>query len=237
MISSYFYIRVSELYLHLFRFKMLFYSVSAIFIVGLVNVEGLIDYRLAKDVARTGSKVCENKLYHGFTCRNCTTLVHCESPFSTETVIGNCPDKKLCIEGRCLPATNCPFPNVPFICSTRGIFPDPGNCTKYHICTYIDDKLVDIEVPCEGNENGFKYGFDPEKLACSYPLSNGECRNKCIPFCKQIFDAGTIERTSIYYECRRYVNENNEVDPYRLYPYQYRCPNGKIYNVTSLTCK
>ncbi|KAF5308071.1 hypothetical protein FQR65_LT06446 [Abscondita terminalis] len=208
---------------------MQFFEVFAIFLVGLVIIKGNIDFRLSENLYPTSSHICENNLYNGYMCKNCTTLVYCKNS-KEELFIENCPDKKLCIGGRCVTASKCPSPDVPFICSNPGIFPDPGNCTKYHICVERNNNLEHFEEQCEGNENGLQYGYNPEKLACSDALSNGHCRNNYVPFCKQIFDVGTIPRTSIYYECNYYTNP--KLDNTLLYPYQRRCDNGKGTDIT-----
>ncbi|KAF5289602.1 hypothetical protein FQR65_LT11793 [Abscondita terminalis] len=126
--------------------------------------------------------------------------------------------------------------DVRFICSNTGIFPDPENCTKYHICVKFKSSFTHFEELCKGNGNGRKYGFNPEKLACSDQLSDDQCQNNYIPECKNISDKGIILHTSIYYHCNYYKKENGDVDKNLLYPYQKRCDNGKIYNTTAGKC-
>ncbi|KAF5308073.1 hypothetical protein FQR65_LT06448 [Abscondita terminalis] len=213
------------------------YNVAA---VGLATVKGIVDYRLARTETSVGYKVCQKPLLNGYTCKNCTLVVHCKNSTSNETVIGNCPTDKICLNGDCVPGTKCSVSDitVPFACSSTGMFPDPSDCTKYHICVKLPNVTKHCEMLCEGNENGLKYGFNPEKVACSDVLpNNGQCQNNYVPLCKSLFETGAIPRTSIYYECRYYVSKDGDIDLTLLYPYQKRCNNGKVYSVAAGECK
>ncbi|KAF5308072.1 hypothetical protein FQR65_LT06447 [Abscondita terminalis] len=216
---------------------MMFYKLSAIFLIVQVTAKSSVDYRLARQIP-SGSQLCERLTFNGYTCKNCTAVAYCYNSTSHETIVGSCPNNKLCVNGRCVAASRCPFPDVPFRCTTAGMFPDPGTCTKYHICVKMyDNHIEDFEIPCEGNDYVPKYGFNPERHACSDVLpSNGQCQDYYVPVCENVFDVGVIPGTSIYYECSYYINDYGEIDLTILYPYQKRCDNGKVYNIYAGEC-
>ncbi|KAF5308069.1 hypothetical protein FQR65_LT06444 [Abscondita terminalis] len=206
----------------------------------LAIINGSVDYRITTRNIDDAT-ICAKFKQNGLTCKNCSTVLHCQANGVNSwlaTPAGSCPINKKCVNGQCVNAARCPFPDVKFTCLTVGMFPDPGNCTKYYVCVYVNSVLTPYEVNCEGNDVSLKYGYNPEKYSCSDVLpSNGQCQNYYVPICRYPYDVGIIPRTSIYYECKYYVDEQDNINLDILYPYQKRCDNGKIYNIATDQCR
>ncbi|KAF5308068.1 hypothetical protein FQR65_LT06443 [Abscondita terminalis] len=182
------------------------------------------------------NEVCSNS-NDGFICDGCYTVKYCMKDENNQWVtefIGNCPTREVCKDGDCMISNSCPFPDyVEFQCLTTGIFPDPSDCMKYHICIVDTAAGIDYhkELTCVG-----KYQYNPLTTVCSTKLPTDGCTEPNVPPCARLFETGRIPgNPSLYYECRNYTNGADITE--FLYPYQKRCDNGKRYNPAIHDCE
>lgn len=174
--------------------------------------------------ATCGEKKCQAQ---GLQCKNCSTLVRCieeeEGSGFVEVVIETCKtaDGEYCYKDRgCSKEFNacCNAPPYTFKCNALGMFPDPYDCTKYHICTKSAGKLVDNVAYCSG-----QYGYNMITTYCDKKLAAGQCPDYLpVPLCEKESETGALENKSIWYMC---VKQGNYI-----VPELHLCPHGECYN-------
>lgn len=165
--------------------------------------------------------------------------------------VDTCADELTCIanEGGCSdkPNLQCGFNKFQMECKSDGIFPDPYNCKKYHICvpdieyahakkttttTTEEPEEVSTPEPEEGGEDTeYKayslecdegYGYDPTTTFCQVELKNNECESSLIPACTTFtLPKSFTSNPSYYYMCAKDVGS----DEYQ--PKVFKCPHGE----------
>jgi len=193
-----------------------------------VSNETLIDYRLKyRRPFPLPPFACTAT---GLACENCRHLVYCRSDgndgWDKEDQY-SCPNDEICVDGRCTktPSPACsPWDHLEFPCGSSGMFPNPGDCQRYHFC------IPDIDVPQYLTESRAEclpdYGYNPKTTFCDKKLTNQECKGYPVPFCKHLGDVAALrENSAIYYECSIHIDDDTV-----LYPYLKSCPNGKPFN-------
>lgn len=163
-------------------------------------------------------------------CKSCKELVQCvplgDGKFQT-IHLQDCDTSKgiTCLKKQCSNETNprCNNQQVPpFVCSHTGMFPDPYDCKKYHMCAQAEDTITGKTVPPIDLKCLDNYGYDPVTTYCKVSLPGGNCpENPPVPTCKQAGESAGINETSIYYICL--------YDKDVLLPHLYMCPHGKHY--------
>lgn len=162
----------------------------------------------------------------GLMCETCKKLVQCietEPGNFTKILIEECNAAKnfTCLKNKCSTAINprCVSSSTGFKCTHSGIFPDPYDCTRYHICMQQKDIVGGkanqmVPMQCQG-----KYGYDPVSTYCKIPLTDGACPDTPpVPECRKSGQSGPIQNTSIYYICLQ-----------NLVPQLFMCPHGTVY--------
>ncbi|KAK3925469.1 putative endochitinase [Frankliniella fusca] len=122
--------------------------------------------------------VCGGKLS---VCGDCYTRTLCARlgkglvPVSNVTCASDAP---YCVDGKCVPDlpadSTCeplPVPESTFHCYGDGYFPDPGNCSRYHLC--VADKAFDYDCP-----RGLTYDHGRAMCSPSAPCSAFNCRGR-----------------------------------------------------------
>lgn len=147
-----------------------------------------------------------------------------------ENIVQKCktPDET-CLLDRCAlePNPKCPAPNGSmFVCTGTGVFPDPFDCSSYHVCIEKSQIISDENVPVNDLYAAVKcpenWGYNPVTTYCDKRLSDGFCPEAPpIPTCQAIGNIGAITGTSIYYIC---TTDNNGV----LRPILHMCPHGNV---------
>ncbi|KAJ6646175.1 hypothetical protein Bhyg_01386 [Pseudolycoriella hygida] len=153
-------------------------------------------------------------------CGDCTTLWKCENSANPPTI--NCkaayPDRPHCNEGGCTAtqSAECVVSEV-FRCTDAGYFPDPQDCTKYHLCAAAgatDGAVATYKCP-----NGYTY--NTETTLCKL---NGYCyKVNCTgdPFGYTIYPGNY----TFYASCR-----GDDV------PWILRCPKLNVFSVNESKC-
>ncbi|EDV96806.1 uncharacterized protein LOC6556437 [Drosophila grimshawi] len=111
-----------------------------------------------------------------------------------------------------------------FQCTSQGIFPDPYDCQKYHMCYFVGATLVAAAVDC-GNDKA----FDARTGQCSMTLQSSVCTQPQY-YCPKVgFVAAWPSNPNIFYVCKSTVNQNLN-DTVVIYPSLHRCNDGEIFS-------
>lgn len=116
-----------------------------------------------------------------------------------------------------------------FTCTSVGYFPDPFNCTKYHLCYHDDnDVLQDDPQECDGPTKQYYNSKQKACLALTAPTT------QCITLRCSIANAGFFvyqPDDQFYYTCLGKTSGTSikyELD-------MFRCPQGETY-VSGKSC-
>lgn len=223
----------------LFEFKMLkaanILILCSIFLATCYS-KNIVDYRLT--VASDPVLDCYQK---GHFCESCTSLVSCQYEAAnnsySKTSRTSCPKPQKClnkknsknqVEGQCSSDIDPICDNiiqVPFECTTEGIFPDPFYFNKFVMCVK-DPGLKPFSATCPSG-----YGFNVKTDLCDCKLSpEGQCGEEPypIPVCQEANEAKAIEgKPALYYTCdTKTTKSGNAV----LYPVQRICLGQETYS-------
>nr|XP_014278938.1 uncharacterized protein LOC106682543 [Halyomorpha halys] len=157
----------------------------------------------------------------GQICATCDTVSVCIANVdgSITSVNQSCHADENCIHGQCVKGALCNY--RPFECSEDGFFPDPYDCTKYHVCVAVG--LLSFQCP-EGTS------YDALSSSCGYPLNTTSCVDRPVPDCSQRLQFGPVpSNPNLYYICVEHDGT--------LAPELYQCPGGHTFNAVKLSCK
>lgn len=108
-----------------------------------------------------------------------------------------------------------------FPCTSQGIFPDPYDCQKYHMCYFAGVTLVSVSLDCSGNK-----AFNAATGQCTTTLQDPICLFRQFQ-CENVGDAHPWPNSpNIFYICRALSQQDERV----LYPSLYRCADGEVFN-------
>ncbi|XP_034658818.1 uncharacterized protein LOC117895346 [Drosophila subobscura] len=110
-----------------------------------------------------------------------------------------------------------------FQCTSQGIFPDPYDCQKYHMCYFVGATLVAAAVDC-GNEKA----FDASTGQCTLTLQDPVCLQSQYHCPHAGYVAPWPTNSNIFYVCKSTVNQNLN-DTTVIYPSLHRCNDGEIF--------
>ncbi|XP_049789794.1 uncharacterized protein LOC126195289 [Schistocerca nitens] len=125
-----------------------------------------------------------------------------------------------CVEG----ATSCgSSPGGSIYCTEFGYFPDPYDCTVYHIC-------LAANVQSTPHQCADGYAYNPLTSECSFRTTDPVCTSGPVPACITAGQTGALDTDpSMYYVC---TADANGV----LTPLLYKCHNGKVYDPATYSC-
>ncbi|KAF5308067.1 hypothetical protein FQR65_LT06442 [Abscondita terminalis] len=216
--------------------KHLLVSVATIFFIRFVTINGYEVNNWLSNRATKPNDVCPGN-NGGFVCDGCRTVQFCvrENGVWQFEYVATCGTGQVCDNGACVVSTVCPFPTyAKFNCLMDGIYPDPADCKKYHVCQGANENCHK-EVNCASEGDG-TYGYNPLTTLCSVKLTGGVCTTSNVPTCSRVFERGPIpQNPSLYYECRNYTTTTGGITDF-MYPYQRRCLNGLKYSATTQKC-
>ncbi|XP_053686473.1 uncharacterized protein LOC128736013 [Sabethes cyaneus] len=105
-----------------------------------------------------------------------------------------------------------------FVCSTEGLFPDPFDCQRYHLCYRNQQNMVAINMACDST------AFSAATGDCSLPRNASICTTLQWN-CSRAGEMNSWpENNNIYYLC--IADSRSGV----LYPQLYRCSGNQIFN-------
>ncbi|XP_049784529.1 uncharacterized protein LOC126187473 [Schistocerca cancellata] len=156
---------------------------------------------------------------------NCTKVLLCMGGTLDPIVLEECEEPLKCNQqqGTCVNGTSsCETVTSTIQCNALGMFPDPYDCTAYHICPVVGEESV--RAKCESG-----YAYNPNTTLCSKKLTDDVCTNLPIE-CTGLGETNVFPgNANIYYICVADDDEN-------LYPSLYRCEHGGVYSPDSYTC-
>lgn len=176
------------------------------------------------------SNSCKDRGTAGYICETCDLLAVCvkissgwvnvpvetcdtENGFYCNSNMKSCSN----VTGPCHPLGS----EGNFPCTSEGIFPDPYNCQKYHMCYFVGLTLVAASVECGGNKV-----FNAATKDCSLPLNDPVCDKQQFE-CSSAGDARPWPNNpNIFYICQVATNQNIRV----LHPTLYQCGTGEIFD-------
>ncbi|XP_077289569.1 uncharacterized protein LOC143913564 [Arctopsyche grandis] len=168
----------------------------------------------------------------GFICDECKASYYCVPSSSgnfTLEMIEDCEDAgTTCLEntGKCTSQTNLKcnssVTEYEFSCHQVGLFPDPFECQKYHLCTETTEKSV-VPKP-QTYECPQGYAYNPLTTMCSKKIVNAttDCKPLIVPCDGPGQSGGVQSHPNMYYLC---LPSENKL----YYPQLYLCPNGWEY--------
>lgn len=184
--------------------------------------------------SRGNSTFCKRP---GLSCKNCLDVVLCAQSAGngyTEYPMESCPLGRTCLDGACTTEPNpiCLIHQHEFVCRTRGVFPDPFDCKKFHYCVPSSNstELEHFEDVC-----GCNFGYSVSSNNCNLDLgeNKGECGRYPVPFCKGVGQTDALEgKPNLYYLCLPYPGAEESI-----YPFLYACDNDKVYSKEEYICK
>ncbi|KAK9501815.1 hypothetical protein O3M35_012475 [Rhynocoris fuscipes] len=162
----------------------------------------------------------------GFMCSDCNHQAVCigngdDTYLQIET---ECPSDSHCVENQCVKGAKCNYRE--FKCSAEGFFPDPYECTKYHVCVRDqqtnDLQTMNMECPSGGS-------YDAATASCGYPMNSTACLEGPVPLCVSPLQIGMLKSDpSIYYLC----TESGE----SMGPELFKCAGGRIFDTKKVSC-
>lgn len=108
-----------------------------------------------------------------------------------------------------------------FACTSEGVFPDPYDCQKYHMCYKAGSTLVSANIECGGNK-----AFSAATGDCSLTINNTVCTQRQYNCTNAGDSAAWPNNRNIFYMCKATLDQGERV----LYPTMYRCASGEIFN-------
>lgn len=173
---------------------------------------------------------CDERSTSGLICQNCELMATCvmvDSAWMTVPVETCDTDEGYyCNVARrgCSNETGpChPFGYVGnFACTSQGVFPDPYDCQKYHMCYNAASQPVVANIECGGNK-----AFSAATGDCSMSLNDTVCSRPQYK-CEHSGDiAAWPGNANIFYICKATLERGQRI----LYPTLYRCASGEVFN-------
>lgn len=175
----------------------------------------------------------------GQVCKNCQEVYYCISLPGGKWIsepMYECSPKTPCLAsiGNCSSLANseceAAASGYNFKCYQTGIFPDPYDCTAYHMCTPQNPTGIgETKLKCDP---GFAYNSLTAK--CSIPIINGNC-STISPPCNTLGETGPDpQNPSLYYVCLT-VRDPVATTSTTL-PAIFSCPNDQVFDGVS-ACK
>ncbi|XP_053954189.1 uncharacterized protein LOC128860596 [Anastrepha ludens] len=176
------------------------------------------------------TNTCEGRQTAGAICESCELLsmcVHHSSGWVNIPVETCDTEKGFYCNSRLGACSNTTGPCHPFAvqgnfpCTSYGVFPDPYDCQKYHMCYFAGAALVSATVECGGDK-----AFSAATGQCSLTLNDSICLNRQFQ-CENAGEAHAWpSNPNIFYICKTLWNQDDRV----LYPTLYRCADGEMFD-------
>ncbi|XP_066909643.1 uncharacterized protein [Halyomorpha halys] len=163
----------------------------------------------------------------GQICATCESVSICVTNIdgTIMTINQTCHTDEKCINGECVKGAFCNY--RPFQCSDQGFFPDPYDCTKYHVCLPL--AMHEMEEPMtfqclEGK------AYDALSASCSFLTNSEACVNRPIPECTKRLQVGVVpSNPNLYYTC---VEKDGTIAPEL-----WKCHGTSRFNVETMSCQ
>lgn len=108
-----------------------------------------------------------------------------------------------------------------FACTSQGVFPDPYDCQRYHMCYNAKSTIVSANIEC-----GTDRAFSATTGDCSKSINDTVCTRPQYT-CLSSGDSGHWPgNRNIFYICKAGTYQDQRI----LYPTLYRCAPGEVFN-------
>ncbi|XP_050334111.1 uncharacterized protein LOC126761774 [Bactrocera neohumeralis] len=184
----------------------------------------------ASQIQPRETNTCEGRQTTGNICESCELLSTCvrnSSGWMTIPIEICDTAKGFYCNSRAGMCSNSTGPCHPFAmdgnfpCTSQGIFPDPYDCQKYHMCYFAGVTLVAVTLECYGNK-----AFNAASGQCTATLQDSICLLPQFQ-CDNVGDAHPWPNSpNVFYICRALSQQDERV----LYPSLYRCSDGEVFN-------
>uniref|UniRef100_A0A034WC31 Chitin-binding type-2 domain-containing protein n=1 Tax=Bactrocera dorsalis TaxID=27457 RepID=A0A034WC31_BACDO len=184
----------------------------------------------ASQIQPRETNTCEGRQTTGNICESCELLSTCvrnSSGWMTIPIEICDTAKGFYCNSRAGMCSNSTGPCHPFAmdgnfpCTSQGIFPDPYDCQKYHMCYFAGVTLVAVTLECYGNK-----AFNAATGQCTATLQDSICLLPQFQ-CDNVGDAHPWPNSpNVFYICRALSQQDERV----LYPSLYRCTDGEVFN-------
>lgn len=121
---------------------MKFLLIFSLLVIAVISVFGYADKNAVRIAYHSRNRNAFKCNKAGPVCSDCSTLQMCSSLREEPLTEVNCAaDSKYCVDGACTssPSDSCKGSSPgsgasTFPCTDIGVFPDPSDCTRYHVC-------------------------------------------------------------------------------------------------------
>lgn len=176
------------------------------------------------------TNMCNERETSGLICQGCDLLARCVRIDGTWQTIPvetcNTEDGYYCnlATKGCSNATGPCHPlgfEGNFACTSEGVFPDPYDCQRYHMCYRAGNTLVSANIECGGNR-----AFSAATGDCSLTLDDDICTaNQYL--CNNSGDSRAWSgNMNIFFICKASFEQGQRI----LYPAMYRCASGEVFD-------
>lgn len=108
-----------------------------------------------------------------------------------------------------------------FACTSEGVFPDPYDCQKYHMCYRAGHTIVAANIECGGDR-----AFSAATGDCSLTLNDDVCHSRQY-LCNDSGDSmAWSSNRNIFFICKA----TSEHGQRTLFPALYRCASGEVFD-------
>ncbi|XP_055913820.1 uncharacterized protein LOC129947325 [Eupeodes corollae] len=176
------------------------------------------------------TNICVERQQAGLICETCELLATCvkmSHGYLTVPVETCDTDKGFYCNVNLGACSNVTGPCHPFgyegnfVCTSQGVFPDPYDCQKYHMCYVAGTTLVSANIECGGDK-----AFNVETGECSLSITDSVCDVMQYECPRVGFSAAWPNNKNLFYICKATTNDETRV----LYPTLYRCGANEMFD-------
>lgn len=181
-------------------------------------------------IASRETNECSERETSGLICQSCELLARCvriDGAWETIPVEKCNPDEGFFCNLANKGCSNRTGPCNPFgfeqnfPCTSEGVFPNPYDCQKYHMCHRVVHSPIPETVECGGDR-----AFSAASGDCSLSIRDDVCTEPQYK-CKNAGDSHAWPGNSnIFYICKAKSERGVRI----LFPTLYRCSAGEIFN-------
>lgn len=195
-------------------------------------VSAVAGHRLSRLLSVTSreTNTCSDRSTTGLICQSCEMMASCliiNGEWHTVPVERcNTKDGFYCNLGQ-RGCSNKTGPCMPagfegnFACTSEGVFPDPYDCQRYHMCYTAKSAIVSANIEC-----GSDKAFSTTTGDCSKNINDTVC-TKPQYTCLYSGDSGSWPgNRNIFYICKALVYQGQRI----YFPTIYRCGPGEVFN-------
>lgn len=183
-------------------------------------------------VATRETSECSERQTSGLICKSCELLATCIRVHGNWQMfpVESCNnDEGVYCNLRARGCSNATGPCNPlgfegnFACTSEGVFPDPYDCQKYHMCYRVGDANVSVKIEC-GNDRAYAAATGD----CALSIKDTVCTQPQYK-CQNSGETNAWPgNANIFYICQATYDHGQRI----LFPTLYRCAAREVFNGT-----